>query len=292
MKNPLHKALPRVLVGIVTFNRVDLLAKAIASAIGQSFPNCRVAVIDDCSTDSTAEISAAFPEVQWKCQKRNSGYLIARNEFMSTQECEYFLSLDDDAWFLVGDEIALAVDYLEAHPDTGAIAFDILTPERDLEVPRAEPQQVNMFIGCGHVVRLSTVQKLGLYDPLPGFYGGEEKDLCLRMLDAGFKVILLPGVHVWHEKSPVARDLQAQNASGVCNDLAFALRRTPAMWLIPILAMKLISHLLFGMRMGLLRSSLKGIRLFLVNIIDLWPTRRPVGMKALLRYRQLSRSAR
>ena len=282
----------RVLVGIATFNRADVLPKAIASATEQSFSSLTVAVIDDCSTDTTADLAVRFPGVQWKRQQQNSGYLAARNEFMSRDGFDYFLSLDDDAWFLADDEVALAIEYLEANPDVGAVAYDILSPDRTKKVTRAEAYQVATFIGCGHVVRLSTIRKVGLYEQLPGFYGGEEKDLCIRMLDAGYRVMLLPGAHVWHEKTAISRDRPAQVASSVCNDLAFALRRTPTLWLIPALLVKVALHLKFSVRMGLLMPLLRGIGLFVVRLPDLWSTRRPVSMRTLRMYRQISRVRR
>lgn len=282
---------PRVLIGITTFNRAEVLPKAIASAASQSFPSFTVAVIDDCSTDATTDLAERFPRVEWKRHDRNRGLLAARNEFMSREGFEYFLSLDDDAWFLAGDEVELAIDYLEANPEVGAIAYDILSPDRTEAVPRAAACQVGMFIGCGHIVRLSVARQVGLYERLPGFYGGEEKDLCLRMLDAGYKVMLLPGVHVWHDKSEVSRNLPAQHASGVCNDLVFALRRTPVLWLLPVLLTKISSHLGFSGRNGLVLPCLKGIGLFLGSL-GLWSTRRPVRLGTLRLFRQLNQSRR
>ena len=91
------------------------------------------------------------------------------------------------------------------------------------------------FVGCGHMVRLSAAREVGLYEANPGHYGVEEKDLCLRLLDAGYKIVKLFGVHVWHDKTEIGRTFPSQYASGVCNDLVLTYRRTP-LFLLPILS--------------------------------------------------------
>ena len=119
-----------VLVGIVTRNRAGILPRALASAFAQSAPNLQVAVIDDGSTDETPKLPAQFPEVSWVRRETGQGYMSARNELMARPGCDFYVSLDDDAWFLRNDEIAVALQYLTEHPSVAAVAFDILAPDQ------------------------------------------------------------------------------------------------------------------------------------------------------------------
>ena len=82
------------------------------------------------------------------------------------------------------------------------------------------------FIGRGQILRLSVLKQLGGYAKFPGSYGCEEKDLCLRIIDAGYEITVLPGVHVWHDYSPDGRN-ESQYLSGLHNDLAMVLWRAP-----------------------------------------------------------------
>ena len=157
---------------------------------------------------------------------------------------------------------AIAVDYLERHPQAAAVAFDILSPDRAQPVRREARRSVAMFIGCGHVLRLSVVKELGGYAEFPGSYGVEEKDLCLRLIDAGYQIVKFDGVHVWHDKSQMARDVPRQHASGVCNDLALTLRRVPLGLVFPLIAWKASRHLSFALTHGLLRPCLQGFQAF------------------------------
>jgi GT2 family glycosyltransferase len=147
-----------------------------------------------------------------------------------------------------------------------------------------------MFIGCGHVLRLAAVKALGGYGRFPGSYGGEERDLCLRLIDGGHEIVRLDGVHVWHEKTMAARNLAGQHRSGVCNDLTFALRRTPSALLMPALLYKIAAHLLFSVRRGLVSPCVRGIGDFIAAAGKTWRTREPVRVASLMRFQALARS--
>lgn len=275
-------------VGIVTRNRAESLAKAIASARQQNVANMEIVVVDDGSRDATNTLSVQFPKVTWVRQEQSAGYVTRRNELMANRNFDYYVSLDDDAWFLRDDEVAMAVDYLEHHPHVAAVAFDILSSDRPQERPRTPPEQTASFIGCGHVLRMTAVREVGAYETSPGLYGGEEKDLCLRLMDAGYKIVRLPGVHVWHDKTELARALPDQHRSGVCNDLTMTLRRTPLALLPLALASKLYKHLSFSVRHNLLHPCLGGIGLFFQSITAIWCSRRPVKIATLREFVRLT----
>jgi GT2 family glycosyltransferase len=268
--------IPVVLVGIATRNRAEILDKAIRSALAQSYCHVRVAVVDDGSEDATPVLRSEFPHVRWERWDVPRGYMDARNHLMRSPDAQFYLSLDDDAWFVEGDEIVKAIEYLNGHPRVGAIAFDILSPDRPKPVTRSSARAVPSFIGCGHVLRLDAVREVGDYAASPGEYGSEEKDLCLRLLDKGWDVQLLPGVHVWHDKTLVARDEAAQHKSGVCNDLVFALRRCPFPLIVVTFPIKLLNHVRSSFSKGLGKPCMAGIGLFFLNAIKVWKQREPV----------------
>jgi GT2 family glycosyltransferase len=238
-----------------------------------------VAVLDDGSDDGTSSLQFNFPTVQWHRWGPKRGLLEARNRLMRTELADYYLSLDDDAWFVDKDEIAVAIEYLETHPGVAAVAFDILSPDRPTPTERCAPRPTSMFIGCGHVLRISAVREAGFYIPSPGYYGSEEKDLCLRFLERGWEVHLLLGVHVWHDKTIVARDRAVQHRSSVCNDLAFALRRCPFPMVLIVLPFKMLSHLRFALSHGHLKQCIAGFSLFFRHARSVWTNRNPVRAK-------------
>lgn len=276
---------PSVLVGITTRNRAAILPRALDSIRQQSYPNVTVAVIDDGSDDDSVErLRPRYPEARWIRHSTSQGYMASRNELMSTAGTDYYLSLDDDAWFLEGDEIEVAVARLEARPDVAAIAFDILSPDRPAAVPRGAPVPAATFIGCGHMLRLAAARAAGLYADSPGTYGGEEKDLSLRLADKGGDIELLPGVHVWHDKAWTNRDWYPLHRSGVCNELYLTVRRCPLPDLLYVLPYKLLSFARYWLRQPrYLRAGLAGVGQFLRHIGDAWRRRAPVRRSTFLR---------
>ncbi|HZZ17390.1 MAG TPA: glycosyltransferase [Candidatus Sulfotelmatobacter sp.] len=274
----------KVLVGIVTRNRHEVLPKAIESALRQRYPRLEVAVLDDGSEDDTPQLQFLYPAVRWVHWERSRGLLEARNCLMRESDADFFVSLDDDAWFVDGDEISIAVRHMETHPHVAAAAFDILSPDREKTNLRSQPRPTHMFIGCGHILRISAVRECGFYVPGPGQYGSEELDLCIRLLDRNREIHFLPGVHVWHDKTNVARDIPAQHRSGVCNDLAFAVRRCPFPLVLGIIPVKLINHLRFSAGNRLLNSCLAGLRLFFSRAGAIWKSREPVRTVTFLNF--------
>lgn len=279
----------KVLIGIVSKNRASILPKAIESALAQTYLNKEIMVFDDASTDMTRTLETKYPQVKWHFSNEPKGYLYARNTMMSETDAAIFCSLDDDAWFIDEDELAVGVAYLKAHLQVAAIAYDILSPDKPDKKVRGVAYPTNMFIGCGHLIRLSAAKELNYYTPNPGFYGGEEKDLCLRFLDKGYEVMYLPGVHVWHDKTIVARNLPSQHRSGVCNDLVFAYRRCPfpmVLWVVPG---KIVNHIRFSWRNKLMKPCWQGIGDFIRLFPKVLPSRKSVSVEAFQRFIYRSR---
>jgi GT2 family glycosyltransferase len=278
------------LIGIITRNRASILPKAIDSALRQDYRQIHVCVLDDGSTDGTPGLQCHYPSIQWTRWEVSRGYLEGRNYLMNRTSADYYVSLDDDAWFLAGDEVRNAIQYLDSNPKVAAIAFDILSPKHSESRPRSTPGPTHLFVGCGHILRLSALQECGLYEPSPGAYGFEEIDLCLRLLDCGWEIHFLPGVHVWHEKTNIARDLPDQYRSSVCNDLTFAARRCPFPLALAVVPLKLTNHFRFSLANQLLKSFVRGVGLFLCRSGDIWAGRKAVRTRVYYEFISRSRS--
>lgn len=275
---------PSVLIGITTHNRADILPKALASAAEQDYPNKRTVVMDDASSDGTADLRRAYPEVEWIRHDPPRGYRENRNQMMQYQGLDYYVSLDDDAWFLQTDEIALAVARMEENPTIGAIAFDVLSPTEPNVKIRAAAREATTYIGCGHLLRITAVSQAGWYEDSPGAYGGEERDLCIRLMDLGYRIEFLPGVHVWHDKAWTGRDWYPLHRSGVCNDLVMAGRRCPFPDVLAVISFKIFSHLRFGLKKReMLRPALAGMLMFFLNIPAVFRTRKSVTREVFRR---------
>jgi len=219
----------------------------------------------------------------------SNGYMAARQKMMTEAEADVYVSLDDDAWFLEPHAMAKAVRVMEEDPQAAAVGFEILSPDRPKPSGKKGAETAKMFIGCGHALRLKAVREVGGYEKMPGLYGGEEKDLCLRMMDRGWKVVKLKGATVWHDKTVMQRDLRWQRESGVMNDLTLICRRCPGWKMFFYGLGNLTNQILFSLKEPgeRLVPSFFGFGKFLLALPRVLSARRTVSKRTWELYRKL-----
>lgn len=105
-----------VSVIIPTYNRETLVCRAIQSVLNQSYQNFEIIVVDDGSSDNTAEIVKNYiPKTKYIYQE-NAGASAARNKGIDLAKGEWIAFLDsDDEW--LPDKLTLQTDLLKRNPD-------------------------------------------------------------------------------------------------------------------------------------------------------------------------------
>ena len=102
-------------VVIPTYNRFEVLQRALKSVYSQTFQPKEVIVVDDGSTDDTSKIQNFFPKIKYFYQK-NAGVSSARNLGIKQSKCEWIAFLDsDDEWHK--DKLALHVEFHKNNQD-------------------------------------------------------------------------------------------------------------------------------------------------------------------------------
>jgi glycosyltransferase involved in cell wall biosynthesis len=115
----------RLSVVIPTWNRANLVGEAVESALGQVGGDLEVIVVDDGSTDGTAEvIERRFGKlVKLLRMASRSGVGAARNEGVCHATGDLLAFLDSDDLWLPG-KLKAELDVLERFPDADAIVSD------------------------------------------------------------------------------------------------------------------------------------------------------------------------
>ena len=94
-----NKAIEEISVIIPTYNRCDLLKRAINSVIKQTITPKEIIIVDNVSTDQTYQmVSSLFPEINYFIEKKR-GVSAARNKGILESKSKWIAFLDsDDTW--------------------------------------------------------------------------------------------------------------------------------------------------------------------------------------------------
>ena len=88
---------------IPTHNRADVLGRAVASVLGQTWSDLELIVVDDGSTDHTAEVLAEFGDPRLTgMRQENKGVSAARNRGIAASSGSLIALLDSDDWWQPG----------------------------------------------------------------------------------------------------------------------------------------------------------------------------------------------
>ncbi len=194
-----------VSVVIPAFNRADLLPQTLRSVDAQRpQPPGEVIVVDDGSTDSTAEIAAAWGARVVR-HESNQGLSAARNSGIAAASNEWVALLDsDDVW--LPHHLATLWPHRTVHDVVAASALRFgaaATHDRfhgpvgrrvlvlDSPAPLAFPG--NFVCVSAAMVRKSAVEAVGGFQPRDGLVA--DLDLWIRLLNHG-SVVVIPVVTI------------------------------------------------------------------------------------------------
>ncbi len=236
---------PEVIVVVLNWNLKDDLAECLASLDKATYPSRQVVVVDNASSDGSAEmVRARFPAVRLIVNEQNLGFAAGNNvglRYGLAQEAAYLLLLNNDT-VIAADMLTRLVAAAEADQELGILGPQILyygTEDRVwylghrtyrwLPVPRriaprlaarAEDGgriEVDYVSGCSMLIRRQVLLTAGLLDEAL-FMHYEDADLCRRARQAGYRLACVPGARMWHKVSqsssqvkPAVRRLQARN---------------------------------------------------------------------------------
>lgn len=219
---------PLVYIIILNWNLKHDTAECIDSALKMDFPNYRIAVVDNNSTDGSPEfLKAKFPNINVIVNSENMGYAAGSNvgiRYALQREADYILLLNNDT---IVDQRLLSqlVEAGETDPKAGILGPMILYyDQRDriwhmgarrrgpMPVPLKEgsgardsgqyvsPLELDMVSGCCMLVKRAVFERLGFLDPGYFMYY-EDADFCQRAQEEGYRVLCVPTAKIWHKVS-------------------------------------------------------------------------------------------
>jgi glycosyltransferase involved in cell wall biosynthesis len=190
---------PRISVIVPVYNGERYLAEAVGSVLDQALRPLEVIVVDDGSTDATAQImaglSAEAPLPVRAIHQSNRGPAAARNRGLEVAQGELMAFLDADDWW-PPTSLSLRCACLLRYPHlSGVIGATQLMVETAGHTgicltPWGVPQPT-LNLGCA-LIRLSAFEQVGFFNE--DFTYAEDADWLLRARELGLRLGVHPGV--------------------------------------------------------------------------------------------------
>jgi len=225
-------------LGIVipTFNRADELEKNLISLESQSYKNFEVIIVDDGpSADTTQKVVEEYRERNKKThflQLTQKGCVIARNTGAEKSKGKIILTMDDDVELIHNSTLNDLVMTFQNDPTIGVVGGIEVGSKNEIKFLNESSGKVDPAIGrilangyfdtrfkelkrheitnVDHVrsafmaVRKDIFNKLGGFDEsytAKGMGFRYESDLCLKVKELGYRVVVNPKLVIWHKGS-------------------------------------------------------------------------------------------
>src|SRR6516164_6632026 len=220
-----------VSVLIVTWNSAPYIEKCFASIDRQQYRDLEVVVVDNASTDATADLLRSR-EAKWHViyNPQNVGFAAGQNQAIRTAHGDWLLCLNPDV-LLAEDFIVRLFEALSRHAEAGAICGKLLRWDRSAEVERTRiidstgiyftrnmrhldrgaeepdqgqydrPQWVFGATGAAAMFRRAFVEAVsvdGEFFDEDFFSYREDADLAWRAQLMGWKCLYVPSAVAWH----------------------------------------------------------------------------------------------
>jgi GT2 family glycosyltransferase len=243
---------PKVVVIILNWNGKRNTFECLESLEHLEYPNCEIIVIDNASTDGSQEfLKKSFPEIALIENERNMGFGGGLNVGIAEAvrcSADYVLCLNND---VVVDKNLLSelvkvgelstkigglcpIEYYYGEPNKincagGEIRFvrDKVFGHGELDKGQFDKvRETRLLSGPAMMLKLRALLDVGLFET-SYFYGPEDKDIALRLIKRGWKLMFVPNAKLWHKRrGATGGKLTRLNVYfHVRNNLLFAIKR-------------------------------------------------------------------
>ncbi|MHC4901171.1 MAG: glycosyltransferase [Planctomycetota bacterium] len=208
-----HCAWPKVSVVVCVYNGSRTLRESLEGLTRLEYPEYEIIVVNDGSTDETAEIAGSF-DVRL-INLANGGLSNARNVGMQAATGELVAYIDDDAYpdphwlthvahtFMNTDHAGVGGPNLPP-ADDGQIAECIANAPGGPSHVLVSDSDVEHIPGCNMCFRRNALLSIGGFDAQFRI-AGDDVDLCWRLQEQGMTLGFNPAAVVWHHRRSSVR---------------------------------------------------------------------------------------
>jgi O-antigen biosynthesis protein len=223
---------PSMSVVVCAHNAAATLDECLAQTCSLDYSELEIVVIDDGSSDSTAEIALRYSRARL-VSIPHSGLAAARNEGLKSTTGKIVAFLDSDAhpspewpyYLALGfdkEDVVGVGGPNECPPGDGGRAREIAAaPGGPIHVLLSD-DRAEHIPGCNMAFTREALEQLGGFDPIYTV-AGDDVDFCWRVLDRDWQIGFHPAALVWHHpRAAVGAYLRQQWGYGASEALVQA----------------------------------------------------------------------
>lgn len=215
---------PKVSVVVACYNGARTLKACLNSLVVLNYPDYEVILVDDGSTDASAQIAQNYPKIKYLRQP-NLGLSVARNTGIAaaTGEVVAFTDADcraDEDWlhYLVGDLLSDQFVGIGGHnflpPEDSIVAAAVVVSPGGPAHVMLTDRDAEHVPGCNMAFYKWALEEIGGFDPVFR-KAGDDVDVCWRLQERGYKIGFSHAGFVWHyRRSSVPAYLEQQSGYG------------------------------------------------------------------------------
>lgn len=172
------KEIPNASIVVATYNRSEILEKALNAMLEQDFPSeYEIIVVNDCSTDNTVDVLKKFDGIKGVNLDVNRGPASARNIGIKMAEFPVVVVMDDDCI----PERNWLKKLVSGFSDNVGVTTSF-----------------SIYGGTSTAYLKKAVEEVGYFDENFPFEYREDTDLVFKIMDRGYEVKFVPGAKFRH----------------------------------------------------------------------------------------------
>jgi GT2 family glycosyltransferase len=223
--------IPKASVVVATYNGARTLQNCLESLNRLNYPDYEVIVVDDGSTDATAEVAKLFLTVRY-IRQTNQGLSAARNTGIRAAQGEIVAFTDDDCradedwlYYLVDDLLQGDFVGIGGHnflpPEDSCVATAVVVSPGGPAHVMLTDREAEHIPGCNMAFYKWALEEVGMFNPIYR-KAGDDVDLCWRLQERNFAIGFSAAGFVWHyRRSTVKAYLKQQAGYGEAEALLF-----------------------------------------------------------------------
>jgi len=229
---PSESEFPLVSIVIPNYNGKSILRKCLKRLLAKTnYPNLKIIVVDDGSTDSSSEmVKKEFPSVILLRNRKNVGFTKSSNigwkYAFDNLNSKYVVIFNNDIMIFQRNWLTKLIKALQL-PHVGVVAPQLISQEEKiqhvgysyepsmylgLDLLRKKRMEKNSIwevdaVMCPMIIRREVTERIGLFDEVFSPFYSEDHDYCFRAKKAGWKILYVGNVKCIHYGSYTLRRL-------------------------------------------------------------------------------------